>query len=45
MNMVCNYDRDIIPYLYGPIEMYFTRVPVVKFEEDDGSKPISIEKQ
>lgn len=45
INTICNYDRDIIPYLYAPIGTYFIRVPGGKFEEDDGSKPISVEKQ
>ena len=45
LNSVCNYDEDIIPYLHSPIGTALIRVPGGKFEKDDGSKAISIEKQ
>ena len=45
INTVCNYDNDIIPYLHSPVGTSFIRVESGKFEVDDGSKPISIEKQ
>lgn len=45
INTVCNYDNDIIPYLHSPVGTAFIRVANGKFEVDDGSKPISIEKQ
>lgn len=45
INTVCNYDEDIIPYLHSPIGSAFIRVNGGIFEEDDGSKPMVIEKQ
>ena len=45
INTVCNYDRDIIPYLFSEIGSVFIRTDSHTFEIDDGSKPILIEKQ
>lgn len=45
LNTVCNYDRDIIPYLKSPVGSAFIRVSHSEFEPDDGSKPIFIDKQ
>lgn len=45
INEICNYDCDIIPYLNSPINSTYIRVDSIKFEMDDGSKPIFIDKQ
>ncbi len=45
INTVCNYDSDIIPYLSSEIGTSYIRVDSSKFELDDGTKPIVIEKQ
>ncbi|MDE6470818.1 MAG: DUF2185 domain-containing protein, partial [Eubacterium sp.] len=45
INEICNYDQDIIPYLNSPINSTYIRVDSSKFEIDDGSKPIFIDKQ
>lgn len=45
INTVCNYDSDIIPYLNSEIGSRFIRINSNKFEIDNGSKPIFIEKQ
>ena len=45
INTICNYDKDIIPYLKSPIGSAYIRVSNDGFEIDDGSKPIFIEKQ
>jgi len=45
INTICNYDSDIIPYLKSNIGTAFIRIEGNKFEEDDGSKSILIEKQ
>lgn len=45
INTVCNYDRDIIPYLHSDIGSTYIRVNNNKFEIDDGTKAIIIEKQ
>lgn len=45
INTVCNYDKDIIPYLKSPVGSAFIRVNNSEFETDDGSKPIFIDKQ
>ncbi|MBQ5333396.1 MAG: DUF2185 domain-containing protein [Oscillospiraceae bacterium] len=45
LNTVCNYDRDIIPYLHSDIGAVFIRTGNDTFEADDGSKPIFIARQ
>ena len=45
INTICNYDRDIIPYLKSKIGSAYIRVDSSKFEIDDGSKPIFVDKQ
>lgn len=45
INTICNYDKDIISYLYSDIGSAFIRVDSNHFEIDDGSKEIWIEKQ
>ena len=45
INTICNYDKDIIPYLKSPIGSAYIRVSNDGFEIDDGSKPIFVEKQ
>ncbi|MGN0600298.1 MAG: DUF2185 domain-containing protein [Oscillospiraceae bacterium] len=45
INTICNYDRDIIPYLRSEIGSAYIRTDNTKFEVDDGSKPIFIAMQ
>lgn len=45
INTICNYDEDIIPYLYMPIGTCLIRTKDGKFIEDDGTKAIHMEKQ
>lgn len=45
INTICNYDRNIIPYLKSKIGSAYIRVNSNKFEIDDGSKSIFVEKQ
>ena len=45
INTVCNCDQDIIPYLHSPVGTAYIRSANGKFEIDDGTKPIVIEKQ
>ncbi|MBS6628798.1 MAG: DUF2185 domain-containing protein [Clostridiales bacterium] len=45
LNTICNYDKDIIPYLHSKIGSYYIRVDSNNFELDDGTKPICVEKQ
>ena len=45
INTICNYDRDIIPYLKSKIESKYIRIDSNKFEIDDGSKTIFVDKQ
>lgn len=45
INTICNYDPDIIPYLNSDINSVYIRIDSNKFEIDDGSKSIFIEKQ
>lgn len=45
INTICNYDRNIIPYLKSKIGSAYIRVNSNKFEIGDGSKPIFVEKQ
>ena len=45
INTICNYDKDIIPYLNSEIGSAFIRISSNKFETDDETKQIFIEKQ
>ena len=45
INTICNYDRDIIPYLHSATGSAYIRVDDHRFEIDDGEKPIFIDKQ
>ncbi len=45
INTICNYDRDIIPYLRSEMGSAYIRVDNTKFEIDDGSKHIFIAMQ
>lgn len=45
INTICNYDKDIIPYLKSEIGSAYIRIDNENFELDDGSKPIFIDKQ
>lgn len=45
INTICNYDKDIIPYLKSQIGSTYIRTCSDKFEFDDGSKSIFIDKQ
>jgi len=45
INTICNYDRDIIPYIRSEIGSSFVRTREGKFVADDGSQPVVVEKQ
>ena len=45
INTICNYDSDIIPYLQSEIETSYIRVDDKKFEKDDKTKTIFVDKQ
>ncbi len=45
LNTVCNYDRDIIPFLNSDIGSAFIRISSNQFEKDEGTKAIFVEKQ
>ena len=45
INTICNYDKDIIPYLNSEIGNSYIRIDSSKFEMDDGTKSIFIDKQ
>lgn len=45
LNTICNYDKDIIPYLDLPIGTSLIRTSDNKFVADDQSQPIHMEKQ
>ena len=45
INTICNYDKDIIPYLHSKIGSIYIRVDNKNFEIDDGTKTIFIAKQ
>ena len=45
INTICNYDRDIIPYIHAEIGRVYIRTGSNTFEIDDGSKPIFVDKQ
>ncbi len=44
INTICNFDKDIIPYLKSKIGSKYIRISHSEFEEDDGTKEIFIEK-
>lgn len=45
INTICNYDRDIIPYLKSNIGSAYIRTSLSNFDIDDGTKPIFTCKQ
>lgn len=45
VNTICNYDKDIIPYLKSKIGSVYIRITHSEFAMDDGSKAIFIDKQ
>lgn len=45
LNTICNYDRDIIPYLHSKIGSEFIRISSNEFEVDKKDKKIYMEKQ
>ncbi|MBR6689284.1 MAG: DUF2185 domain-containing protein [Clostridia bacterium] len=45
LNTICNYDKDIIPYLNSKIGSAYIRVNENTFELDDGTKEIYFVKQ
>lgn len=45
INTICNYDRDIIPYIHAEIGSVYIQTGSNTFEIDDGSKPIFVDKQ
>ncbi len=45
LNTICNYDKDIIPYLHSNIGSVFIRKNSNEFEVDNKEKPIYMEKQ
>lgn len=45
LNTICNYDRDIIPYLHSKIGSEFIRISSNEFEADNKDKNIYMEKQ
>ena len=45
INTICNYDRDIIPFLKSEIGSAYIRTGKNRFEIDDGTKPPLIDKQ
>lgn len=45
INTICNYDKDIIPYLNSKIGSAYIRINNSEFEVDNGTKAIFIQKQ
>ncbi len=45
LNTICNYDKDIIPYLNSKVGTSYIRVNENTFEIDDGTKEIHFMKQ
>lgn len=45
INTICNYDKDIIPYINSGIGSSYIRVDSNNFEKDDRTKRIFVEKQ
>lgn len=45
INTICNYDKDIIPYINSEIGSSYIRVDSNNFEKDDRTKRIFVKKQ
>ena len=45
INTICNYDKDIIPYLKSEVGRAYIRMGSNNIEVDDGTKEKFIEKQ
>ncbi len=45
INTICNYDKDIIPYLKSKIGSAYIRISNSEFEADNRSKAIFVDKQ
>ncbi len=45
LNTICNYDKDIIPYLNSKVGTSYIRVNENTFEIDDGTKEVFMVKQ
>ena len=45
LNTVCNYDRDILPFLHAKIGSAFLRTGPRRLEADDGTQAIFVEWQ
>lgn len=45
LNTICNYDKDIIPYLKSQPGTAYIRISNDKFEVDEGTKPVFVDKQ
>lgn len=45
INTICNYDRDIVPYLHAAAGSAYIRIDDRRFEIDDGEKPIFVDRQ
>ena len=45
INTICNYDKDIIPYVTSKVGSAYIRISNTEFEVDNRTKPIFIDKQ
>lgn len=45
INTICNYDKDIIPYVTSKVGNAYIRISNTEFEVDNKTKPIFIDKQ
>lgn len=45
INTICNYDKDIIPYVTSKVGSAYIRINNTEFEVDNKTKPIFIDKQ
>lgn len=45
INTICNYDKDIIPYVTSKVGSAYIRISDTEFEVDNRTKPIFIDKQ
>lgn len=45
INTICNYDKDIIPYVTSKVGSAYIRISNTEFEVDNKTKPIFIDKQ
>ncbi|MCC0633055.1 DUF2185 domain-containing protein [Clostridioides sp. ZZV15-6388] len=45
INIIFNYDKDIIPYLHADVGSAYIRIDSNNFEIDDGLKEIFIHEQ